>query len=398
LSSGPARIARDGRLDYRQDSYGGAAQSRTSLLLGGHDVLTTIGGSYKHHRFDMLRDRLDVDVRTGAVVPPVGLILPSKYFPKSDVGEAGAYAQAEMKLGRVTLVPGVRYDHFSLDADADDAVYLATLSPPAADFSAGALSSRLGAAVRLSDAVTVHGQYAGGFRAPPYSAVNSGFTNLQGGYTSVPNTDLDAETSHNIEGGVRSVVGRVSVGATVFSNHYDDFIVQGSRGVNPATGLLEFQYQNLSTVEIRGLELQGDARLGRALRLRAAYAFIRGNDVSAEVDVPLDSIAPDQGVVGLEYAATSGRWGGEVSARASRGQRQAVAGDGRFAPSAYAVADLTAWVALPNRLTLRAGILNLTDARYFEWANVRGRAATDATIDRYSGAGRSGLLSIAYGW
>jgi hemoglobin/transferrin/lactoferrin receptor protein len=55
-------------------------------------------------------------------------------------------------------------------------------------------------------------------------------------------------------------------------------------------------------------------------------------------------------------------------------------------------------VALPNRLTLRAGLLNLTDARYFEWANVRGRDAADPTIDRYSGPGRSGLLSIGYGW
>jgi hemoglobin/transferrin/lactoferrin receptor protein len=396
--AGPARVDRNGTLDYAQDSYGGTAQQRTSLLIGGHDVLATVGGSYKHHTFDMIRDRVDVNTTTGAIVPPVGLILPSKYFPKSDVGEGGAYAQAEMKLGRVTLVPGVRYDHFSLDADANDAVYLATLSPAAADFSAGAVSSRLGAAVRLSNAVTVHGQYAGGFRAPPYSAVNSGFTNLQGGYTSVPNTELDAETSHNIEGGVRAAVGRVSVGATVFSNDYDDFILQASRGVNPATGLQEFQYQNVAEVEIRGLELQGDTRLTPALRLRAAYAFIRGNDVSADVAVPLNTIAPDQGVVGLEYTAGSGRWGGEVSARASRGQRPAVAGSDRFVPSAYAVADLTAWVALPNRLTLRAGVLNLTDARYFEWAGVRGRAAADTTIDRYSGPGRSGLLSIAYGW
>ena len=361
-------------------------------------MLTTIGGSYKHHRFDMLRDRVDVNTQTGAIVPPVGLILPSKYFPASDVGEGGAYAQAEMKLGRVTLVPGVRYDHFSLDADADDAVYLATLSPAAADFSAGAVSSRLGAAVRVSDALTVHAQYAGGFRAPPYSAVNSGFTNLQGGYTSVPNTDLDAETSHNFETGLRSVIGRASFGATVFSNHYDDFILQVLRGVNPTTRLQEYQYQNVSKVAISGLELQGDARLTGTLRLRGSYAFIRGDDVSGDVDVPLQSIAPDQGVIGLEYAARSGRWGSELSARTVLAQRQDVAGADRFAPPAYAVADLTGWVALADRLTLRAGVLNFTNTRYFEWANVRGRAATDTTIDRYSGPGTSGLLSIAYGW
>ena len=396
--AGPARLDRTGTLDYDQDSVGGTTQHRRSLLLRGHDVLTTIGGTYARHRFDMLRDRVDVDTTTGVVVPPVGLILPSKYFPKSDVDEGGAYVQAEMKLGRVTLVPGVRYDHFSLDADEHDAVYLATQSPTAADFSAGAVSSRIGAAVRVSDAVTLHAQYAGGFRAPPYSAVNSGFTNLQGGYTSIPNTELDPETSDNLEGGIRSVVGRVSIGATVFSNHYDDFIQQVSRGVNPGSGLQEFQYQNVAKVRIRGLELQGDARLTDTLRLRASYAFIRGDDVSGVADVPLDSIAPDQGVVGLEYAAQSGRWGGELSARAVARQQRAVAGDGFFAPAAYATADLTAWVSLPHRLTLRAGLLNLTNATAFEWANVRGRSATDPVIDRYSNPGTSGLLSIAYAW
>jgi hemoglobin/transferrin/lactoferrin receptor protein len=396
-TAGPVRIDRNGTLDYDQDSFGGAAQNRTSLVIGGRDVLATVGAAYKHHRFDMIRDRLDVETATGAIVPPVGLILPSKYFPKSDVGETGAYAQAEIRFGRVSLVPGVRYDHFSLDADAGDAVYVATESPTAEDFSAGTVSSRLGAAVRLSNAVTVHAQYAGGFRAPPYSAVNSGFTNLQGGYTSLPNTELAPETSDNLEAGVRAVIGRASVGATVFANHYDDFIQQAFRGLNPATGLQEFQYQNLSKVVIRGLELQGDARLTATLRLRASYALIRGHDVSADEDVPLDTIAPDQGVVGLEYSAPSNRWGGELSARAARAQRQAVAGAGLFAPEGYVTADLTAWVALPHRLTLRAGLLNLNNARYFEWTAVRGRTATPV-IDRYSSPGASGLVSVSYGW
>ena len=52
----------------------------------------------------------------------------------------------------------------------------------------------------------------------------------------------------------------------------------------------------------------------------------------------------------------------------------------------------------PRPLTLRGGVLNLTDATYFEWPNVRGRQATDPTIDRYTSPGISGLVSLAYGW
>ena len=56
------------------------------------------------------------------------------------------------------------------------------------------------------------------------------------------------------------------------------------------------------------------------------------------------------------------------------------------------------WIALGREVTLRGGVLNLTDQKYFEWPNVRGRPAADPTIDRYSSPGISGLVSVSYGW
>jgi hemoglobin/transferrin/lactoferrin receptor protein len=398
-AAGPApAVNRSGTLNYSQDSYGGTVQGRKAYAdADGRSALFTFGAAHKHHTFDMLRDRLDLNAVTGAVVPATNLILPSKYFPKSDVGETGTYVQAELRLGRLMLVPGVRYDRFTLNADASDAVYLATLSPTPADFSAGALSSRIGASIRASNAVTFHAQYAEGFRAPPYSAVNSGFTNLVGGYTSISNTNLAAETSHNFDAGIRVGLKRASVGVTGFVNRFKDFIDQVALGMNPGTGLLEFQYQNFARVDIRGIELRGEASLTNTLRVRASYAAIRGDNVSAAADVPLNSIAPNQGALGLGYTASSHRWGGDLTARIARGQSQATAGAGLFAPEGFVVTDLTGWTELTRTLVLRAGLLNLTDAKYFEWTNVRGRQA-DATIDRYSSPGISGVLSVSYGW
>lgn len=391
-------VSRAGTLDFSQDTFGGAAQGRKALAPGGTPLLVTFGGSVKHHVFDMFRDRLDVDANTGVVVPNVGIVLPTKYFPRSDVNETGAYMQAELQIGRLTLLPGVRYDRFSMDADEHDAVFLATLSPPAADFEDDRVSSRMAASFRVSDAVTLHAQYAGGFRAPPYSAVNSGFTNVLGGYTSVPNPNLRAETSDNIEGGIRVAAGRASVGATVFSNHYDDFIQQDSIGLNLATRLLEFQFRNLSRVRIEGVELRGELRLAPVLSLRGAYARIRGNDISTGRDVPLQTIAPDQGTLGLQYTESGNRWGSDLTVRLAGAQSPARAGEGLFAPEAFQVLDLSGWISLGRDLTLRASALNLTDARYFEWANVRGRSASDPVIDRFSSPGLSGMVGLSYGW
>lgn len=398
-AAGPTpALNRSATLDYSQDSFGGTAQGRKAYTPGGHALLLTFGGSYKHHAFDMIRDRLDLDAATGEVIPVTNLILPTKYFPRSDVGETGAYVQGEVQFGRLTVLPGVRFDRFTLDADANDPVYIATLSPPAADFADHRVSSRLGAAFKISDAVTAYGQYAGGFRAPPYSAVNSGFTNLAGGYTSLPNPNLDAETSDNFELGARASAGRVSLGLAVFSNHYENFIQQVPLGVNTSTGLLEFQYQNVSRVRIEGVELKGDVQLTAYLRARGAYALIRGNDVSASTDVPLSTIAPDQATLGLQYGDARSRWGSDLTLRLVAEQSAETAGTGMYAPDAYQVLDLSGWVSLGHSITLRAAALNLTDAKYYEWANVRGRPATDVTIDRYSSPGLSGMISLSYGW
>ena len=176
----PIPSRRHGTIEYEQVGYGGSAQGQH--WLGGPDdgVRLTFGGSYTADRFDILRDRTETNTRTGAPVP-TSLIFPTKYFPESAVLEAGSYLQAELQVGRFTLVPGVRYDHFSLDANQHDPVFIASLNPKAADFSDGAVSPKVGAAMRVTDVVTVHAQYARGFRAPPYHDINTGFTNPAAG-------------------------------------------------------------------------------------------------------------------------------------------------------------------------------------------------------------------------
>ena len=394
---------RHGTLDYEQVGYGGSAQIREQLSGPRDGVLLTAGGSFTSDRFDILRDRTETRAASGEPVP-TDLIFPSKYFPESSVAEAGAYLQAEFLLGRVTLVPGLRYDRFALDADQQDPIYLAGLNPEAVDFGDAALSPKVGAAVRLNGALTLHGQYAAGFRAPPYSAINTGFTSLRAGYTTLPNPDLRAERSDNLELGVRAAYDRASVAATVFSNWYDGFIELESLGENPTTRLLEFRSENLDAARITGLELRAEAWLSAGVTLRGSYARIEGVEIvqgaataAIAEATPLGSVAPNEGVVGLRYARPSGRWGQELSVRrveSAVGRHD----DNWFEPNGYAVVDLVGFFSPAESLTFRFGLLNLTGAKYFEWWNVRGRQANDPVIDRYSSPGMSIVGSLGYDW
>ena len=67
-----------------------------------------------------------------------------------------------------------RHAHRRAGADQTDPVFIASLKSEAADFADGAVSPKVGAAVRVTDVVTVHAQYARGFRAPPTTTSTPG--------------------------------------------------------------------------------------------------------------------------------------------------------------------------------------------------------------------------------
>ena len=399
----PFPSTRHGTLDYEQVGYGGSVQGQQWLGDLDNGMLITFGASYKTDYFDILRDRTEIDTVTGQPVAHE-FIFPTKYFPESDVAEAGVYVQGEIRLGRITLVPGVRYDHYSLDANQADPIFVASLNPEPADFADAALSPKIGMAARLTDVVTLHAQYAGGFRAPPYNTVNTGFANPRGGYTTLPNPELRAETSDNMEVGIRTAFDRASFGLSAFSNRYDDFIELMDLGFNPLSRLLEFQSRNLEEAQINGVELRGEAYLTDSVMIRGSYARIEGVEIlKGAVDAPplaeetpLGSIAPDEGVIGLRYVQPSGRWGSELSLRLVEAYGQD--GTRQFAPDAYRIVDLVSFLTLSEVLKFRLGLLNLTGAKYFEWWNVRGRQAGDPVIDRYSSPGASVITSLAYDW
>ena len=392
---------RNGLLSFEQEDLGGEVQLQR-YLRGAGEHLVTYGVSFLQSDFDQLRDRSEQLVATGEEVP-TSLIFPTKYFPRSTVQELGVFLQDEIELfdGRLRLIPGVRYDRYDLDADGDDAIYISgnpgTEAP--VDVEESSVSPKLGLLLSFTRELSLFGQYARGFRAPPYSAVNNGFTNFAGGYRTLPNPDLDPETSDNFELGLRGAFSKGSFSLVGFENRYDDFIDTVFLGFNPALFIVEFQPRNVDEVEIRGIELSSDLFFNRTWSLRGAFALIEGENVLT--GEPLDSIAPDRFVVGLRFRPPGSRWRGELTTTyvASKDEDEVDRSSEtftQFRPPSATVVDLAGSVQITDQLGVTVGLYNLLGETYWNWGDVRGQNETSTTLDRFTRPGFHAGASVRY--
>jgi hemoglobin/transferrin/lactoferrin receptor protein len=248
--------------DFRFDQriLGGEVQLGSSVTLSGVRHRLTYGATLEHVSTTRPRDRFERNLTTGTTSTTVaGETYPNKNFPDTETLQFGAYVQDEFAVGRLLVTPAVRFDYYRLRPQPDAAFQASAQGGAASQvrgLDAVAVSPKLGAVYPLDDRFSVYGQYAHGFRAPPYDTANFGFTNRVFGYQILPATDLKPETSDGIEAGLRA---RFADGSNfqlaAFHNWYSNFIA--TRVIGNAGGLTQFQYGNLSSVTIYGAEARG---------------------------------------------------------------------------------------------------------------------------------------------
>ncbi len=385
---------RDATFDNRV--FGGAVELHSLFEAGAvkHEVIW--GGDASITRQAGARD---------GTQPPAGETFPAKAFPTTDFTLAGLYIQDEIAAGPVTLYPAVRLDYYKLDPKSDPLFTTATSGQ-----SDTHVSPKLGVVWDATELVTLFANVAAGFKAPSPSQVNTGFANPIQNYRSISNPDLKPETSKTLEAGFRLHRNGWRVAVTGFTGEYDDFIEQVQVGGNMTpTNPTIFQYINLSGVKISGAEAKGSFDLGSGFLARGAVSYARGASRINGVNTPLLSIDPVKLTGGLTYRAPSNKFGGDFSvihsARKTAGragvtcpgatQGSPSTSQNCFMPSSFTVADLTAWVAVSDFATLRAGVFNLTDEKYWWWADARGLADNSVVKDGYSQPGRNYSVSLA---
>lgn len=396
------RQRRQRAFNFDQHVYGVEALAGVDFSIGSVDHALSYGVELARTESRQKRDGRAINLTTGAVTNIVSPdTFPVRDFPNSRTTTAALFVQNEMVFvdGALRLIPALRIDRYSLRPESD--AIFAPDNPGIAlsDLEKTSVAPKLGAVWHIANDWSLFAGYARGFRAPPYSDVNIGFTNLAFGYTAIANPDLKPETSDGFEAGLRYTGDAMWFGFSIYDNRYRDFI-ESLRfvGINDA-GLQVFQSQNVADARIRGAELKAGVDFGaireglRGWSLRGAAAYAQGDDRSE--DRPLDTIDPLRGSLGLACERTN--WGAELAGSFAERKRR-VSADTLYQPAGYGVLDLLAHWRFAPGARVNLGVFNLGDKRYTDWADVPGVAATSATLDRYTRPGRSLSLSVAVDW
>ena len=147
------------------------------------------------------------------------------------------------------------------------------------------------------------------------------------------------------------------------------------------------QYRNIDAVTIKGVEAAFEVDLGQGFDVFGNLAWQDGEDQTA--DEYLTTIAPVNGTLGVGYRGDV--WSGEAVTRWADDMNKVNPGD-QTTP-AWGVLDLTARYEPSDRWSLSAGIHNVLDTRYVEYASVAG-LSTRNDLTQFERGGRAYTIQL----
>ncbi|MDO5073374.1 MAG: TonB-dependent hemoglobin/transferrin/lactoferrin family receptor [Neisseria animaloris] len=329
---------------------------------------------------------------------------------------------------RVKLGLGVRYDQVRMNTVESD-----TLQPrikrelqwkglwnQQAKFQAPSYSA--GVDWNVIPSLTLQSKYSTAFRAPTTDEMWFFFPHRD--FYVQPNPNLKDERSRNVELGVdwHGKWGNLKLSGfrTRYKNFIDFVYIGGKQHetLNADGNIVKenwisptYQNRNRNNAVVKGLELQGQWKLdsiglpqGTYTNLAASY--IKG---SADGGVPLNALQPFNAVWGIGYKQPDNRWsaGTNISYFARKKAKDTSrAYDNPHEPWPFVrhsrnvfLVDLIGHYQFGKHVSLRGGVFNLFDKKYYTWDSLRSirefgavnrvHNKTHGGIDRFSAPGRN---------
>jgi hemoglobin/transferrin/lactoferrin receptor protein len=396
----PRPVAVDRRFQYSHDQSGIKGFAFQDFEWGDTNHRIGAGAEWIDTKIVEVRDGRQTSLIDGSVSNVIlGQAMPVRDFPNSRSGQSGLWLEDTVNLanGRWQVTPAARWDRYDLDPKPDKLWREGNPDTHVVSLSEDRVTPRLGVLFRANQQWSLYGQYAKGFRAPPFEDANIGFDIPLFGFRAIPNPDLRSETSQGIELGVRRISSRARLSIALFRADYSDFIESRALiGRDPDSGDLIFQSRNIDRARVRGIDLRYDQDLGAWTKsltgwtLKLAGYWAEGDD--RQSGMPLNSIAPPQAILGLAWTSPDGSWDFDVNGTftAAKSMSDIDTTDGpRFATPGWAAIDVTATWRPVDRLEIGLGVFNLADRTYWRWLDVSNLEADDPMIPLLSRPGRS---------
>lgn len=376
--------------DFNQDIFGVRALFNKAMTSG--QTTHNIVYGFDYDLFDTTRPRFKT--RTAADGTVTFTNEPQPTFPGADTTMAGIFLQDTIDFApyKVSVVIGGRLDYYSLEAKADP-LYDATIME---DIDETAFSPKVALRYQFNDNWQSYLQYVQGFKIPPHDQAYQSH-GVEPFYQILPNPDLDPEESESYELGIRYNNDVISASAAVFRAEFDNFIESTLVGTEPTfiPGVTKslFQYQNLESVTIEGLEFGLTLRPTDRLSIVTQATYIDGeNDENGQA---LESLSPLQGSVLTTYDfdqfSLTAAW---RLAKSMTDVPTDSDGNDLVQSAGYGVLDLFGQVELDNWV-VTARVDNVLDKEYIPYQNIAGQAP-DADLNQFTQPGRTFSIGASY--
>jgi outer membrane receptor protein involved in Fe transport len=320
---------------------------------------------------DAFRDRSEnTDSSTTTVIgfgPPRPTTSTAPQVPNASFRSAGAFAQGDLRVGeRLSVVIGGRVQDIEANTRPTSGASLSSN-----DRTAVGTANLL---YRLGNGLNVVTSIGRGFRSP--NLVERFFDGPapEGSGYQKSNPDLRAETSVNLDVGLRYRRGLVALEGFAFRNDVRDGIRIAPTG-DSVNRQPAFKNVNVDRLRFSGLELDGSAFVGRYFFTRASYTRLTSRNV-LDPNNPIGTSYSTKTVGELTYRQPSGRFSvGYLVRRNGRQSEQQIGTNpvGTELP-AFTVHALRGGVEVFDRNgmrgSLRLAVENLANTLYAESSNV----------------------------
>ena len=340
---------------------------------------------------------LETNIKTGE--EEIG---PSRY-PKSTWQSMAAYLNNEYKMtNRFYVQTGLRYNYYALKSDFTTNLAFYPFPFEEAKLNDAALTGSIGGVYRTENAWVFTSNFGTGFRSPNVDDVGKVFDSSPGTLT-VPNPDLKAEYAYNLDLGFAKVINNfIKIDVTAYYTILENALVKRNFQLNGDDFIIydgELSQieavQNAAKASVYGFQAGLEIKLPAGFSFSSDLNFQKGEEeLDDQSKSTLRHAAPLFGMSSLTYKAEKlnlqfytnyqaerkfedlpfeEQLKDEIYAKDSNGNN--------FAPSWYTL-NLKSMYALTEKLSLSAGVENLTDQRYRPYSS------------GISGAGRNFVLSL----